>query len=141
VIGLADLNPADVPHDLLTTTLGLGTRRLPAVSASGFGFVPAALVVAPPTAAAPVPVPPAGPAVPAAPAVSPTRQEPASGLPSARPSVTLADPAREDAPTPVDPGDAAVALLDRVFADPDGVFLATGYVPDEKTAWARRRTW
>ncbi|HJZ53858.1 MAG TPA: LamG-like jellyroll fold domain-containing protein, partial [Gemmataceae bacterium] len=141
VIGLADLNPADVPHDLLTTTLGLGTRWLPAVPAarpglsagtadgdpvpvgavapapapttpppslpgpaSGFGFVPAAWVVAPPTAAAPVPVPSAGPAVPAAPAVSPTRQEPASGLPSARPSVTLADPAREDAPTPVDPG-------------------------------------
>jgi hypothetical protein len=33
VLGLSDLDPQAVPHDLLTTTLGLGVRRLPTPSA------------------------------------------------------------------------------------------------------------
>jgi hypothetical protein len=34
VLGLGDLDPAAVPHDLLTATLALGTRRLPAPGSS-----------------------------------------------------------------------------------------------------------
>ena len=80
-------------------------------------------------AAAPGAVLPAVPAVPAAPAASPPG--PASELPPARPSVTLAGPARQ---ATEDPGGSAVALLDRVFADPDSPFFAPGYVPDDRTS-------
>src|SRR5262249_13552097 len=44
VLGLEDLDPQAVPHDLLTTTLAPGVRRLP---------TPSAVVVSPPVVATP----------------------------------------------------------------------------------------
>jgi hypothetical protein len=65
VLGLSDLDPQAVPHDLLTTTLGLGVRRLPtptvgALASSALAtpeVLPARLAVQ--ASAAPLVIPPA----------------------------------------------------------------------------------
>src|SRR5262249_32167111 len=76
VLGLDDLDPQAVPHDLLTTTLSTGVRRLPDPS---FGS-PDPVAVQP----VPAPPPPAPPAPPAPPGGSPT------AAPGPRPPPALA---------------------------------------------------
>jgi hypothetical protein len=61
VLGLSDLDPQAVPHDLLTTTLGLGVRRLPAPPGGALAVqAPAATLVIPSVAATAAPAGPQG---------------------------------------------------------------------------------
>jgi hypothetical protein len=135
VLGRADLDPGLVPHDLLTATLPLGTRRLPA-AATAAPQAPAALTQAGPevtlVGAPAIPTAGVAPALPnsllvslqlAAPSASlattpgGARSSPVASVPAATPDREAVGPLD----TSIRPA-ATVAVLDRVFADPDDLF-------------------